>query len=287
MIQSFTSGRIARFGSGATILRSETAIDDDTLRTVAPSIFAEGKHSSRSERYAYIPTSDVLAGLRKEGFAPFEVRQGGSRDDEKRGFTKHLLRLRHESAKGDVENLREIVLLNSHDGTSSYQLMSGIFRIICNNGLITAGEGQLLRIAHKGDVVNKVIEGAYTIIDNSQYVAAAIEDLRSVTLSVDEQKVFAEAALQLRYDDGKAPELTQALEATRPRRTADVGNDLWKTFNRTQENLIRGGLGYVHTSERGERSYRHTRPVNSIDGNVTLNRALWTLAEGMKALKAA
>jgi hypothetical protein len=58
------------------------------------------------------------------------------------------------------------------------------------------------------------------------------------------------------------------------RRSDDVGNDLWRTFNRTQENLTRGGMRYVHTDEAGVRSRRKTRPVNSIDGNVSLNRAL-------------
>jgi hypothetical protein len=76
-----TSGRIAKFGRGATILRSRgvEALDDGQIATVAPSVFATGKHVSRSERYTYIPTSEVLRGLRREGFMPFEVRQGGSR----------------------------------------------------------------------------------------------------------------------------------------------------------------------------------------------------------------
>ena len=49
-------------------LRREQPLDEDQLRTVAPSIFAAGKHVSRSDRYTYIPTIDVLRGLRKEGF---------------------------------------------------------------------------------------------------------------------------------------------------------------------------------------------------------------------------
>jgi len=41
------------------------------MRQTAPSIFASGKHASRSERYSYIPTIEVLRGLRTEGFEPF------------------------------------------------------------------------------------------------------------------------------------------------------------------------------------------------------------------------
>jgi len=42
---------------------------------VAPSIFADAPHESRSERYSYIPTASVLQGLRGEGFEPFMVCQ--------------------------------------------------------------------------------------------------------------------------------------------------------------------------------------------------------------------
>lgn len=288
-VNSFTSGRIARFGAGATILRSATALSDDQLLAAAPSVFAEGKHESRSERYSHIPTSDVLKGLRAEGFMPYEVRQGGSRDDAKRGFTKHLLRLRHvkdieQFGLAAVENVRELVLLNSHDGTSSYKLMSGIFRMVCSNGLIACQDGLEQRVAHTGDVVSKVIEGAYTILNESEKVTGAIEDMRSVQLSREEQDIFALSALSLRYDDDKLPDI-QPYQVHRAQRQGDIGNDLWRTFNRTQETLINGGMHYTHRNANGARSRRESRPVNGIDGNVALNRALWVLADSMAKLK--
>jgi Domain of unknown function (DUF932) len=287
MLHSFTSAHTARFGSGATILRSNTALDDDQLRRAAPSVFAETAHGSRSERYTYIPTSEVLNGLRKEGFEPFEVRQGGSRDDQKRGFTKHLLRLRHAGSNGQIgtDSVRELILLNSHDGTSSYQLMSGVVRTVCRNGLIVSeGEAQMIRVPHKGDIIGKVIEGAYQIIDDTQAIAESVTEMRAIELAPREQEAFAEAALQLRYEAVPDVQLREVIAA---RRSDDMGADLWRTFNRTQESLIRGGLRYTHTNEAGVRSRRETRPVNGIDGNVSLNRALWTLARKMVELKAA
>lgn len=294
MFTSFNSAKVARFGSGATILRSKSeALTDEQIRDAAPSVFASDKHGSRTDRYTYIPTSEVLRGLRGEGFLPFEVRQGGSRDDEKRGFTKHMLRLRHagdSAVHGDA--VRELILLNAHDGTSSYQLMSGAFRIVCCNGLITCDNGQMQRIAHKGDIIGNVIEGAYSIIEQGKENALVIEDMRGLELSRDEQQVFAEAALTLRYNDkdasGEVKAAPVAAESIlQARRVDDQGADLWRTFNRVQENLERGGLGYVHRNARGLRSRRETRPVNSIDGNVTLNKALWVLATKMAELKAA
>ena len=35
-----------------------------------------------------------------------------------------------------IRDSNEIVLLNSHDGTSSYQMLAGMFRFVCSNGLV-------------------------------------------------------------------------------------------------------------------------------------------------------
>jgi hypothetical protein len=52
------------FRPNSPVLRSNVPLSDHQIHDVAPSIFAEGKHDSRSERYTYIPTIDVLRGLR-------------------------------------------------------------------------------------------------------------------------------------------------------------------------------------------------------------------------------
>src|SRR5258708_37100609 len=67
-----------------------------------------------------------------------------------------------------------------------------------------------------------------------------------------------------------------------PRRFDDRRPDLWSVFNRTQENLTKGGLSGRSTNGRRQQ----TRPVQGIDSDIRLNRALRVLAEGMRALKA-
>ena len=57
----------SRFASHSPALRSDYPLSDDQIRRVAPSIFADAPHESRSERYSYIPTATVLTELRKEG----------------------------------------------------------------------------------------------------------------------------------------------------------------------------------------------------------------------------
>lgn len=94
------------------VLRSESPLSDEQIRAVAPSIFADAPHESRSERYSYNPTATLLQELRGEGFEPFMVCQTRVRGDDRRDFTKHMIRLRHASQIDARGEANEIILLN-------------------------------------------------------------------------------------------------------------------------------------------------------------------------------
>ncbi len=264
--------------SSQTSFRSNAPLSNEQIARYAPSVLAQEAHESRGDRYTFIPTIEVLDGLRREGFQPFEVRQTRVRDQGRREHTKHLVRLRHESSITSADEVPEIILLNSHDGTSSYQLLSGFFRFVCSNGLIAGDVCNDIRVRHSGNVVDDVIEGAVRVLDYVEEIAGRIDTYKSITLAPEEATVFANAALQLRWDD-KAP--VQAEQVLRTRRWADNKADLWTTFNRVQENLLKGGLsGRTTTGRRTS-----TRAVGGVNENVKLNRALWSLADGLAQLK--
>lgn len=261
-------------------VRSETALTDDQIRAVVPSAFAQGAHDSRSERYAYIPTCDVLAALRREGFEPFAACQTRVRKEDKIEHTKHMIRLRHASEICNVEAANEIILLNSHDGTSSYQMLAGKFRFVCANGLVRGDTSHDIRVRHSGDVVGHVIEGAYTVLEGFKKADEEQETMQGLLLSHEEQEVFARAALALRYDEDTPAPVTES-QILAARRYEDRKADLWHTFNRVHENLMKGKL-------RGRNALGRpvtTREVGGIDQGVKLNRALWLLADGMAKLK--
>jgi hypothetical protein len=276
-----------RFGGHTRVLRAESALTEDQMRAVAPSIFAENKHPSRSERYAYIPTIDVLRSLRGEGFEPVMVAQGASRIEGRAIFTKHMIRLRSRHHCGPMRmrpELPEIVLINSHNGASSYQLMGGLFRFICSNGLVIGDVLHDIRVPHKGHAQDDVIEGAVRVLGSFAEVEASIDDMKAIELRPEEEQGFAAAALALRFgarsDDDAPPPVTaeQLLEA---RRIEDVGHSLWHVLQRLQENSLRGGQ--PGRSASGRRM--HTRAVQSIDRGVALNRGLWRLAEEVRRTK--
>ena len=272
-------------GNGGGIASREP-LSDEAIKHCVPSVFAECPHESRSERFAYIPTSAVLTGLRKEGFQPFFAQQGGSRIAGKQNFTKHMLRLRHQSRTTEGGEAHEIILVNAHDGTSSYQMISGVFRFVCANGLMTGDTFGEVKVGHRGDAVSKVIEGAYTVLDDADQVMASVDSMKALPLDRDEQVAFARAAAVLRFDDPeKAPIAAEQLLDVR--RTADQANDVWTSFNRIQENLVRGGQRGIAHDAQGRRRVAKVREIKGIDQKRSLNRALWTLAEEMERLKAA
>lgn len=276
-----------RFAS-ATGMTASRALTEAELRRVVPSVFAEAAHGSRSARYAYIATAEILAGLRREGFEVFSARQSRCRLEDRSEHTKHLLRLRHasqiEKAAQVGDSVGEIVLLNSHDGTSSYQMMGGMFRYVCSNGMVVPdGICQTIKVQHSGKVQSKVVEGAFSVLDGLTRVIESRDDMRALTLNAGEQAAFANAALTLRFDmpEGQSAPVT-AEQLLNARRHEDRASDLWTIFNRVQENSMKGGLrGHAVNGVR-----RSTRAVTGIDQDVKLNRALWTLAEEMRRLKA-
>lgn len=275
------------FTRGNPMLRPPSAISVAEIRAKAPSVFAVEPHSSRSERYTYIPTIEVLMRLHSEGFDVVSAQQSRCRLPGKSDFTKHILRLQRTNDRvitvGDC--VPQVCLTNSHDGTSAYRLVSGLWRLVCNNGLMVAeGYAESLSIMHSGDIIGRVIEGSYKVIADASKVANAVEVWKGITLAPAERELFATQALALRFDtDDKAAPVT-ATQVLRPRRDADTGADLWSTFNVVQENLVKGGNSY-RAATNGRRM--HTRPVVGIDQSTNLNRALWALAEGMKAIKLA
>lgn len=82
--------------------------------------------------------AEARSALRKEGFQPFIAAQAQPRDADCHGHTKHMLRLRRTDDIGAAE-AAEVVIVNSHDGTSAYQMFAGMIRFVCTRCINTQG----------------------------------------------------------------------------------------------------------------------------------------------------
>ena len=241
-----------------------------------PSIYATHPSAKVSERYGFIPTNVIVHALGRAGFVAVKA-QAARASLERAAFAKHLIRFRHrEHMNTQVGDwLPEVVLVNSHDGSSSYQIMAGVYRLVCANGLVVGNSFAEARVRHTKNAPDEIVDASFRVIESLPGIADGIENMRAITLEAGERQAFAAAALMLRYPD-EAPIRPAQLLSTR--RTADSSSDLWTTFNVLQENLLQGG-------QRRADSRRRTRRISSVSEDVRLNRSVWTLAEELKRLK--
>ena len=268
---------------------SAVELSDEDLFRLAPSIFANSAHSSRSEKFTPIPTSALITRMRKEGFIPVAARQSKTRDESRHEFTKHMVRFRRpdQMILKMNEVFPETILLNANDGSSSYALMSGLWRVRCLNGLIISeSAGPSVRVPHKGDIMGDVIEGSYRVMELSNKALNAAENWSNIDLHRDEQEALALSAAVVRFgdDQGNMKVEVDPREMLKVRRPDDRDNSLWMTFNRLQESAIKGG---VEAKNKESGRHRRSRAVNGIDGDVRVNRGLWLLGEMMAKLKSA
>lgn len=246
----------------------------EALRQQVPAVFAPSADDHRSARYTFVPTEKVLTGLMQAGFVPVEARQTRTRSASPL-HARHVVRLRRRFETVELrDSAPEIIFLNSHDGTSAYQLRVGIFRVVCTNGLIVSrGAFPTFSVPHRGNIVDDVIAHALGIAERFDVLAAQVERMEQRQMFKDEQLRFAERALALRY-----PDLSQAgmpaSQLLQCRRPEDTGDDLYSTLNKVQENLLRGGLTRRSTNGRLVR----TRRISSIKEDVRINSGLWDLA---------
>lgn len=265
-------------------------LSNEKIMKFAPSVFAEVAHERTSARYTQIPTIRVVDALRREGWAPVLAKETKVRDASRKGYARHLLRFRHMNDIQRVavknETVHEIVLLNSHDGTSSYQLHAGLFRFVCANGMVVADTTFEKRcVRHSGDIVSNVIDGVFEIVHELPTVTEQIERFREITLNSAEQEIFGKAAIALRWDAEEKVPPVQPAQVVQSRRAEDRNDDIWTVLNRAQENILKGGMqGFTH-DQKGRVKRTATREVKSVSENVRLNKALWTLADEMAKLK--
>lgn len=256
----------------------------DQVARMAPSVVAQAPAASVSERYEFIPTTNVLSILGQEGWMPVQARQSRAKTAEGKDFVRHEVRLQNERLGRIDDSLPELVLTNSHNGTAAFNLMAGLYRLVCSNGMVAfSPEFGSYKIKHVGFKAEQVLEASYSVIADMPRIAESVGGMQEVKLNRDEQLAFATSALTMRYEDGKSPLMADQLLLTR--RVEDREANLWTTFNSVQENLIKGGLRGVTTNERGQQRRARTRAITSVTEDVRLNRALWMLAEEMRKIK--
>ena len=265
--------------------RGAVALSDEELRRCVPSIFAAEPIETVSDRYSFLPTYSVLKGMRENGWLPVRAEQQSVRTEARRGFQKHLIRFARAEHLGSWEKNQvrpEVVLLNSHDKSSAYQLHCGLFRLVCSNGMVVADATfQRISIKHSGFNPDSVIEASFDVLGAVPDIMNKVQLFQDRILTDPERLALATGAATYRWaDPGKAPVNPSVL--LNPRRFGDGARDLWTTMNTVQENIIRGGQrDYSRRRPDGSRMPK-SRAIKGIDEDLKLNKALWHMAENLR-----
>ena len=247
---------------------------------------------SVSGKYGFIPTMRVVNTLKNMGWLPVKVQENRVVKADGRGFQKHLVRFRQEGASSLMvkdQVFPEIVVTNSHDGLASFQIMAGLFRLVCLNGMVICNEqfGGIHRVKHIGYTDEKVREAVSFMGQTVPLIADSVKAFNEIELTPDEQGIYAMASIQMKYGETDRAFNVEAL--LKPRRTEDRPPTLWNTYNVIQEKLIKGNRFEVN---KGKGIYegqifgtKKARGVTAITEDIRINRALWMLTERMADIK--
>jgi Domain of unknown function (DUF932)/Fic/DOC family len=170
-----------------------------------PSIYATSPSAKVSEKYGFIPTSVIVHALERSGFVP--VKASAARSSlERAALAKHLIRFRHQdhmnTQVGDW--LPEVVLVNSHDGSSSDQIMAGVYRLVCCNGLVVGNSFAEARVRHTKNAPDEIVDASFRVIESLPGIAEGIESMRAITLEAGEHTMTQLETLLARVDSLKA-----------------------------------------------------------------------------------
>lgn len=242
-----------------------------------------------SARYAHVNTANIVSALRETGFEVAKAQAARVRKEEKQGFQKHLFRLRRE---GQVEIngvYPEVLLRNSYDGTSAFEVSVGLFRVVCLNGLMASqGLSFHAKVRHTGNALDEVTRQVQIATSESDKLLGVVDRWQATKLDAYQVDLFSLRAAALVVPDHARTSASLKITANglvQPYRESDAENTLWNVFNCAQENAMKGR--YVIPREYFGLQHRSpfvkARAIKGLDRSIQFNRDLWQLASEFAA----
>jgi hypothetical protein len=251
--------------------------NQDQIAQLAPAVMSETHKETLSSNYTHIPTKQLIEDMSKLGWGVTDVKQGLTRKGNAE-HKKHLVTFRNpdlkiQSKNGDDVVYPQIVLINSHDGKSSFQFRAGLFRLVCSNGLIICTEdfGQM-RMRHSGYSFSQLQGLINEMVMNIPNTIKTLNNFKEKELTEEEKVDFAMRAIQIRFRDEEVKVSTE--DVLKSIRNEDESNDLWTVFNVVQEKLVRGGFKYVNRKGK----LRRARKITNFVKDIKINEELFELA---------
>ena len=277
LIQSFNKGL-------------DSYLSKDQVKKVCPVAFKTAPTNPKvTDKYLFVNTETIIDDLDKLGWKPVSAAMRKSRGKESI-FSKHMVTFKNpdimiKSKDGD-DAFPRIILSNSHDGLQAFKFSVGIYRLVCSNGLVVADEKfSDFKIKHKGYSFSELRDVVSQAVKDLPNKVEVLNKMKSKILNKEEKEKLALDAMLIRAgitpDSDKAKKFEYDQETLEdilePKREADKGDDLWRTFNVIQEKITQGDF---HAALKGAK-VRKVRKIKSFEKDLEVNKKLFKLATAL------
>ena len=263
-------------------IKNEGFLTTKEIKSKAPSVFTESASPEVSDKYTHIPTSIVLEDMEKLGWKVVDAREVKARKGI--GFQKHLIVFRNEDvvingADGDTV-FPQILLTNSHDGKNSFTFTAGLFRMVCENGLVVSTQQfENVKMRHMGYTFEDLQKEILEMVEKLPLTVESMNKMKSIQISDEDAVKLAKKSLTTRFSEEEIENLRIDFDAfLEPVREEDKGKDLWTVFNVIQEKIIEGDFKYMSGTK-----IRKARRVKNFQQDMKINSELFEIAAELVA----
>jgi hypothetical protein len=247
-------------------------LTESEIREKAPSVYAESAAEVVSEKYTFIPTTQVIEDMESFGWKVYSAEQRSARTKVRNNFTKHLLRFRNDSIESIHGCYPEITLTNSHDGRNAFQFYVGLYSEDTKSSFLIGGRSvDSLRIKHQWYTLREVREITQKVVDYLPIIIEQIGVLHNTNVDIAGQRNYISSMLRTRWGS-EYPNIIADLIVD-PIRKSDV--TLWDVFKRVQDNVLNGGITYTLPSKRKQT----VRAITNVDLKININQQLWEVTQ--------
>ena len=285
-------------------LQSTEFKSKDELREIAPSIFSTKPSPEVSSKYSHIPTDKLIDDMELLGWKVIDAKEVQARQKTTKGFQKHLVVFRNpdivinqmpnnivESSTSPTGYRRtdgtfakknpidtvfpQILLTNSHDGKNAFTFTAGLFRMICENGLvISTNEFEKVSIRHMGYDFDELQVQINEMVERLPLTVESMNNMIDTKMNQKSILKFAKDMLAVRFPEDELKRITINMdEFITPVRPEDKGDDLWSVFNTIQEKIIEGDFEYTVGTK-----HRKARQIKNFKQDMDLNSKMFDIA---------
>ena len=285
-------------------LKSNKYLSKNELREIAPSIFSTEPSPEVSSKYSHIPTDKLIDDMELLGWKVIDAKEVNARTKGTRGFQKHLVVFRNDdivinqmpnnivesstsptgyrrtdgtfAKKNPIDTVfPQILLTNSHDGKNAFTFTAGLFRMVCENGLVVStNEFEKVAIRHMGYDFEELQKQITEMVEQLPLTVESMNKMIETTMDQKSILKFAKDMLAVRFPEDELRRITIDMdEIITPVRPEDKGDDLWSVFNTIQEKIIEGDFEYTVGTK-----HRKARQIKNFKQDMDLNSKMFDVA---------